>query len=672
MSDGAAGGGVGRLSVHPEVSPEDVRRLLGVEWNEAQRQAVDVLQSTKKNVLLVAPTGSGKSAVGYCALTLSGGGYYLAPTRALCYEKAEELSRIFGRDNVVIANKDYSATPHLLRSALVRVTTPFKLAQYLTSVPPSGTVVVDEVHNLTPEVETILTEVKRLPGVRVVALSATLSDEDVARMAKWLDAVVVEPQVKRPVPLTVKAIQVTPTIKLDPEPLPVLSTPLGDYLSQEEFIANYTAHLLTEEPDACVLVWAPTRRMCDTLAGLIAEAVINRGVYALGADARILSSSPSDEKLAQTVRAGVGIHHGGVSQANRELVYNLFREKKLRVVATAYTLAQGVNLPARHVVVTTLFETQEKLMDPSTFHQLAGRAGRPGLDPYGAVHVVVQSEAEKAYLEEVILKTKATPLESRIAGDWFLTKMVMHLIYTTKQRGAVLSFFDSTFYAAVRDAEELKTRAAEVVEGLRREGVIQESTGGALGFTSKTWEAAARLFMHPEEARLARDIPFTLSYRAAVENAITYVVKPQGEWRSFDQAAKEAAQFGLLTYYASSSYEARQISDLAQAFFDTAALFNAALHGWRSEQAKAARDVAERFSYADMDVFRELRETLPHSLFKNFVRNFARSVINGTMTPEDIEAAADRIFWNRRGDGKLKEEFRKILLNTLTQPGRRV
>src|SRR4029453_6422557 len=96
-------------------------------------------------------------------------------------------------------------------------------------------------------------------------------------------------------------------------------------------------------------------------------------------------------KLKQMLRRGVGGHHAGLLPKYRRAVENLFEKKLLSVALCTETLASGINLPARSVVVTSLVKGpfgKEKLIDPSTAHQIFGRAGRPQFDTEGHVYTL--------------------------------------------------------------------------------------------------------------------------------------------------------------------------------------------------------------------------------------------------------------------------------------------
>ena len=96
-------------------------------------------------------------------------------------------------------------------------------------------------------------------------------------------------------------------------------------------------------------------------------------------------------KLKQMLRRGVGVHHAGLLPKYRRGVEDLFEKKLLSVALCTETLAAGINLPARSVVLTSLVKGpfgKEKLIDPSSAHQIFGRAGRPQFDTEGHVYAL--------------------------------------------------------------------------------------------------------------------------------------------------------------------------------------------------------------------------------------------------------------------------------------------
>src|SRR5207244_4521325 len=103
-------------------------------------------------------------------------------------------------------------------------------------------------------------------------------------------------------------------------------------------------------------------------------------------------------KLKQMLHRGVGVHHAGLLPKYRRVIEDLFERKLLAVAVCTETLAAGINLPARSVVLTSLVKGprgKERLVDPSTAHQIFGRAGRPQYDDRGFVFALAHEDDVK-------------------------------------------------------------------------------------------------------------------------------------------------------------------------------------------------------------------------------------------------------------------------------------
>ncbi len=109
-------------------------------------------------------------------------------------------------------------------------------------------------------------------------------------------------------------------------------------------------------------------------------------------------STGAGPKLKQLLMRGVGVHHAGVLPKFRRIVEELFQRKLLTIVVCTETLSAGINLPARSVVVPSLMKgafDKQKLLDPSTAHQIFGRAGRPQYDDHGHVFALAHEDDVK-------------------------------------------------------------------------------------------------------------------------------------------------------------------------------------------------------------------------------------------------------------------------------------
>src|SRR5581483_1121198 len=198
------------------------------------------------------------------------------------------------------------------------------------------------------------------------------------------------------------------------------------------------------------LIFAETRKRAASLAAKAAEAVdsmldsqskekaekISREILASGEGEEITQS------LAQLVRKGVGFHHAGLGPASRRLVENSFKEGTVKLLAATPTLAAGVNLPARRVVIASVLRYDSDYggntpISILEYKQLCGRAGRPKYDDFGEAIIVTEQGGEsggtRASPEELydhyVLGTPE-PLQSQLSGDKALRFHLLSFIAT--------------------------------------------------------------------------------------------------------------------------------------------------------------------------------------------------------------------------------------------------
>lgn len=626
-----------------------------------------------RSVVVVAPTGSGKTRVGIGALKLRGGGWYLAPTRALCYEKAREIAAQTQRgwEAVAVANRDTPNSVNTLLRARYRVATPHKLSQLLADIPPTHwehtVIVVDEAHSLDPKTETLITYLAA-SGAQIVALTATLREEDEQAYAEFVGggregapapARVIRYRGPRRVPIEYKLIRITPRPgggssgsrngsggggegEGEGEGGGGWYTPYGYRRSVEEFAASYAYRLHAEEPGASIIVWAPRRRTCDTLAEMIARTQPIIATHTCGCTAQRVHSAgggegdppptaavalntPSDTTLAHTLPHGVGVHHGGLTPTNRELVHRLYRARGIHTLCTAYTLTQGVNLPARHLILTGLRGPRGEPLDPTTFHQLAGRAGRPGLDSRGVVHIILTSDEDEK-LAATLTATPAAPLRSRLGeqSPRFYERLAAQLIArgnNTPRR--IAQALRHTYYSEAggprewaalarhmrravdtliaRGAIRVKTRSPNAAqksgEHSHSDGKTKRSLDEEYEFTSPWWREAAKRGLSTQEAKLAEAIP-TLPYEEAVTRTLTvYAEAEAGAPPLSGEERRLIASLGLLAqYHPHTTPRTAEAAEAVQSFLDTATLIHAHTKGWSHPDTLKARRTAQRFA----------------------------------------------------------------------------
>lgn len=602
--------------------------------NSFQRKAISLIEERDDNFLIVAPTGIGKTMIGVAAIVKYGKGFYLAPLRSLMREKYIEFRKMFGnKHRIVLTNKDYSIPRSVIKNADIRILSPYKFMVYMDMLDPDkdGIIVVDEVHmvNEDAEMEAAVTAIKSM-GFRIVALSATIHRDDVARMSRWLDAMAVVADEERPVPLKFAELK----LQLLPGKV-VVEQGAGYFKSGEVFADRYRAvaelvkRIRTRDPGGGILVWAPTRKEADTLAYLIST---NIPVSLPGIGKQVITSTEHDKMLRHTLEKGVAIHHGGISSRNRELVEQLFMERKIGVIVSCFTLSHGVNFPVRYLILSSLTNFDGKPLDPSTFHQIAGRAGRPGLDPYGVVVTVTLGDLESFILSK-ILSEKATRVRSRLYNKWTLTKIAAQRLAFDGTVDGFAKFLRQTYYVQIhgkRGLEELMKLGEEVVETVVE--AYFDVEGDRVYPRSRVDAVAAIMGLHPRE----REVYFPAiqgNYRETVAKAVEAAGESCGVGDR--EVMEKVLDYGFLAIYLG-GWKTREVAEVTQTILDAVAVYTRRLHGWKSNEFSNARKVAETYAYGGNPNAEYLAKVLRHDELKRVIRNVPQVLFADTMSFEAI------------------------------------
>jgi len=394
----------------------------GIErLNPVQEDAVRQGLFTDQNLLVSSPTASGKTLIGEMGIVraVQDGwkGVYLLPLRALASEKYEEFKILEELGfKIGITTGDYDSPAEELEDKDVIIAT-YERFDSLLRIKPFWirrvrVVVVDELHMINdpergPVVEMIIARLKASSS-RVIGLSATIGNP--AELAEWLGARLVNLD-WRPVKLR-EGYYDKKTGRI------IFSDGSSEDVESEydERVLNLAVHSALKGFQ--VLAFVHNRRRVEDLAEATANTTVDLKAGRL--DERVvetLMESPSRmerDRLLRLMERGVGYHHAGLSMPARRAVEEAFRRRELQVVYATPTLAAGVNLPARRVVVSV------KRYDPSSskmvnipvfeYKQMAGRAGRPRFDEIGeAIIADARSSGEalkylRSSLESVVSK----------------------------------------------------------------------------------------------------------------------------------------------------------------------------------------------------------------------------------------------------------------------------
>ncbi|MEM2029173.1 MAG: DEAD/DEAH box helicase, partial [Candidatus Bathyarchaeia archaeon] len=357
------------LNIHPEVkkvlAEEGIRELFPPQADAVKAGALD-----GRNLLLASPTASGKTLIAeLCALkhVLENGGkvLYLAPLKALANEKYEEFKKYSvirkpdGRHvSVGISTGDFDSSDPWLGKFDIIVTTNEKCDSLLRHRAPwineITLVVADEVHLLNdvergPTLEVVLARLMQLnPNIQVLALSATVKNHD--EIAEWLGA--------RAITTEWRPVKLREGILLDDE----VQFKDGGSIKVNRLVKdpsiNLALHAVKQGGQA--LIFASSRKSAVNLSrkaapevGALLSKSLKRSLENIAEE--ILSSGERtrlSDLLAELVRNGVAFHHAGLSGVHRKIIEDSFRDGKIKVLTATPTLAFGVNLPARMVVIS--------------------------------------------------------------------------------------------------------------------------------------------------------------------------------------------------------------------------------------------------------------------------------------------------------------------------------
>lgn len=451
-----------------------------------QADAVDAGVTRGESVVAAIPTASGKTMIAQLAmLTADGPAVYVVPLRALATEKYESFSELPGV-SVGIATGDYDATDEELTQHDIVVATSEKVdaairhdADWIASV---ACAVIDEIHLLDadtrgPTLEVTIAKLRRLCAPQIVALSATVANAD--EIAEWLDAAVVHSD-WRPVALR-EAVY-------DGEALRFAD---GDHRALDG-APTPTAALVADtlrDGGGC-LVFVRSRRAAQALAGDLVTALedgphdqtpVEGNPDASVDEIDATATTATGSALADVVRAGIGFHHAGLRRDHRRLVETAFRNRTIGVLCATPTLAAGVNVPARRVVVRDHERYVDGRFEPLPtleVQQMFGRAGRPGLDPYGEA-IIVADDADADDVADRYLDATPEAVESALDDPDRLRPHVLATVAAgfADDRAELRDVLGSTFYAHQRGLDTLASTVNDAIADLETNEMLDTDDG---------------------------------------------------------------------------------------------------------------------------------------------------------------------------------------------------
>ena len=478
----------------------------GCTPDEFQKESGMAL-SAGKDVIVEAPTGTGKTAVAYYAASknMKEGKktFYTTPLKALSNQKLKEFKEIYGEENVGILTGDRrenADAPILIMTT--EVYRNMALSKHFGEDAPLmdnlGTVIFDECHYLgdisrgAVWEESIMLTPK---DAQVLALSATIGNPK--EIQSWMNTVsengvhlVSIPAEARNVPLIFDRLN---TLNYEKEEKMLKKGINRGYINVQS-PAVYAKPSLSDFNNAVKEL--KIRNQLPAIFFIFSRKFSRELLDYFEKEAPILTSEDEQKEIDEIVKKyasqkyigsqlninalkhGYAIHNAGIIPAQKELIEELFQKKLIKVVISTETLAAGINMPAKTVVISSAHkpvseaedENGNRLLTSNEFKQMAGRAGRRGIDKVGYVYTMpvnMQDEQEFLSLEAMAHNS----LESRYNPDYpFLTGYYHY----NADESALTDIYSQTFYAHSKDQSEREQKLNELKDiSLKKTDVLK-------------------------------------------------------------------------------------------------------------------------------------------------------------------------------------------------------
>ncbi len=466
-----------------------------------------------KGVLVAAPTGAGKTVVGefaaFSSLARGKKCFYTTPIKALSNQKFAEFQERFGEHRVGLLTGDTNINSEA--DILVMTTEVLRNMLYANSstLTNLGSVVMDEVHYLADKFRGAVWEevlIHLMESVQVISLSATVSNAE--EFGEWLGEIrgateVIVSEI-RPIPLYQHVLigdriidlfsepgRVNPEILgLEREALRRVKSPRGrrdrfndneSRLSRAEIIEK-----LQRENLLPAITFIFSRVGCDAAV----KQCLNEGVKLTTTEERIeivATAQRYTQNLAEedlevlgyrdwltALERGIAAHHAGMLPSFKGAVEDLFKRGLVKAVFATETLALGINMPARTVVLEKLTKWNGEAhvsITPGEYTQLTGRAGRRGIDIEGNA-VVQWSPTVDSATAAGLASTRTYPLRSSFTPTYNMSINLIARFGRERARGSLESSFaqfqaDRAVIGLVRQIRKNDSAAAEQDESAR-------------------------------------------------------------------------------------------------------------------------------------------------------------------------------------------------------------
>ena len=482
------------------------------------------------DVVVAAPTGTGKTAIAHYVIqkNLNEGKktFYTAPLKALSNDKVREFEKIYGPQNVGLLTGDRKInknapivimTTEVYRNMLMQNA----MNNHNPILKDLKTVVFDELHYLADEDRGGVWEQSILftkPKTQILALSGTMGNAD--KITDWIAStkghgtsekvtpdenykaidtrkphtvLINVPSENRHVPLEFNVVKLEHKQNehdkkgIKPGKSRKLSSkdPIELQPTNEDYIAMVNKLQKEDKVPAIFFVFSK-RKSKDLLNEMKFNGPslttpeeakkIARTIYNYQKQGKYLGELLDEEALTR----GYAIHNAGMLPEQKELIESLFQQKLVKVAFATETLSAGINMPARTTVITSLIkpvstkvnEDGRRMLMPNEFHQMAGRAGRRGIDKKGYTYCMACNNAQEKGFKKLISE-KANDIESHLKTDF---SFVANVDKNFDSKEFLNNFYERSLYAYDKDPAVRAIKSNALVDDFyNKENILKDN-----------------------------------------------------------------------------------------------------------------------------------------------------------------------------------------------------
>ena len=544
----------------------EILREVGIsELYPPQEEAIlQGLLELRSSYVVSVPTASGKTLIAELLMVKSllerrGKCLYIVPLRALASEKYEDFKKyeVLGL-RTAISTGDLDSKDSWLTNYDIIVSTSEKadslLRHHTEWLGEVNVLVADEIHLINdahrgPTLEVTIAKLLHLnPKLLVLGLSATI--KNAGEMASWLKAKLIAMD-WRPIELREGVFYQDSIFFSDSKLQEVKEICNGD-------VVNLALEAVKDGGQS--LVFVNTRRSAERVALDISREAhklftkteteklkdLAKGV--LGA---LVEPTRICRRLSRALKGGASFHHAGLTAKQRKIIEEGFKNNLIKIIAATPTLAAGVNLPARRVVIRDYTRYEANLgrvrIPVLEYKQQAGRAGRPQYDDYGEAVLIARNYDERSMLLDNYVLGEPEEIYSKLAVESALRTHVLAIIAMDYANSfySLLEFFSKTFFAHQQESSILEEHIHKILRFLVEQGLCEER--GDVITATPFGKRVSELYLDPVSAVMLRDGMYRAQGQTTIEFSHLHLLAAIPEMGSlylrrkdYDPCVKEA------------------------------------------------------------------------------------------------------------------------------------